>query len=49
MNALTGTISVQNLHKKFGSNLVLQGISLNIQAGEKFASLALLDQAKAHS
>lgn len=35
MNAITGTISVQNLHKKFGSNLVLQGISLNIQAGEK--------------
>ena len=35
MNALTGTISVQNLHKHFGKNLVLQGISLNIQAGEK--------------
>ncbi|MEY2947450.1 MAG: hypothetical protein RL084_847 [Pseudomonadota bacterium] len=35
MNPLTGNISVQNLHKQFGNNLVLQGISLNIQAGEK--------------
>lgn len=35
MNALTGTVCVQNLHKQFGNNLVLQGISLNIQAGEK--------------
>lgn len=35
MNALTGSICVQNLHKQFGRNLVLQGISLNIQAGEK--------------
>ena len=35
MNARSGTISVQDLHKQFGSNLVLQGISLDIQAGEK--------------
>ena len=35
MNALTGTIGVQNLHKQFGKNLVLKGISLDIQSGER--------------
>ena len=35
MNASTGTISVQNLHKQFGNNLVLKGISLDIQSGER--------------
>jgi ABC-type polar amino acid transport system ATPase subunit len=35
MNASTGTICVQNLHKQFGNNLVLKGISLDIQSGER--------------
>jgi len=35
MNPSTGTISVQHLHKQFGNNLVLKGISLDIQSGER--------------
>jgi ABC-type polar amino acid transport system ATPase subunit len=35
MNASTGTICVQNLHKQFGNNLVLKGISLDILSGER--------------
>ncbi len=35
------TISVKNLHKKFGENKVLQGVSLDVQQGE---SLVLLGQ-----
>ena len=32
-------ISIENLHKKFGKNLVLKGVDLDINAGEIFAVL----------
>ncbi len=35
MKTPNGTIKVQQLHKQFGNNLVLKGISLDIRSGEK--------------